>query len=555
MAQTLRQYVTTRFTELQSERSSWVSHWQDLSKYIEPRIGRFLTGANNKGSKKNGSILNSTATFSLRVLTAGLMTGLTSPSRPWFKVGFTDINLNKSIQNKLWLNEVEKILLAIFRQSNIYQSLISVYEELSLAGTGSMFIEEDREKVINTNTLTIGEYYYAIGPDGRVDTMYREFRRTVKQLVEKYGYEMCSRQVQSLYDNDRLENWIDIRHAIEPNRQRRDGSYLAKDKPYTSLHWEVSASDDDGDQGFLLRSGFDEFPTMAPRWDVKSSDVYGRSPSMDVLGDVKQLQSQERVKAKALAKLVDPPMVGDSNIHPSQVNTAPSGFTSAVNVAGNKTFVPAYQIKPEINHFTADIEKVEGRIQRGMYEDLFLAISNIDDVRSATEIIERKQEKLLMLGPVVERIQVELLDNIITRTFNIANRMGLIPEPPQGIQDANLEIDYISPLAQAQKAVATGNIDRLVQYIGQLATVKPEVIDKFDGDASVDLYAEALGVSPKLVKGQDDVAKDRAIRAEQMQQQRQAEAMPDTVKTAKDLAETSPAGQELVDNVLGNLAG
>jgi hypothetical protein len=553
MAQSLRQYVNSRFTELQSERSSWMAHWQDLSNYIEPRIGRYMTGGNNKGSKKNGTIINSTATFSLRVLTAGLMTGLTSPARPWFKVGLSDIELNKHRQNKLWLDEVERILLTIFRKSNVYQSLISIYEEIALTGTGCMFVEQDDANVINTNTLTVGEYYFGIGANGHVDTMCREFRKTVKQMVEKYGFENCSTTTQNLYKNDKLENWIDVRNLIEPNRQRRDGSYLAKDKPFASFHWEVSANENSGDEGFLLRSGFDEFPIMPPRWDVKSSDVYGRSPAMDILGDVKQLQSQEKTKAKAQAKLVDPPMVGDANIHPSQTNTAPSGFTATVSVNGAKSFVPAYQIDPKLGEFTHEIEKVEKRIQRGMYEDLFLAISNLDDVRSATEVIERKQEKLLMLGPVIERVQVELLDNLITRTFAIANRMGLIPEPPEEISDAQLEIEYISPLAQAQKALATGTIERLGNYVAQLAAINPDAIDKFDADESINLYAEALGASPKLIKSNEKVAQQREDRAKQIQEQQQMEAMPQAVQSAKTLSESGDAGQDVVDRVLGGI--
>lgn len=555
MTQSLRQYVDVRFQDLRSERSSWQSHWKSLSQYIEPRIGRYLTSDTNKGSVKNGLIINSTATQSLRTLTSGLMTGLTSPSRPWFKLGLADAELNDVRANRIWLDSVERVLLAIFRQSNVYQSLISVYEELGLSGTGSLFVESDMEKVINTRVFTVGEYFYATGSNGRVDTFYREFRKTVKQLVDEFGYENCAIQTQSLYDNGRYENWIDIRQAIEPNRQRRDGSYLAKDKKFASYYWESGSTETGPNEGFLRKSGFDDFPIMAPRWDVKSSDVYGRSPAMDILGDVKQLQSMEKNKGKAIAKLVDPPMTGDSNITPSQVNVAAGGFTAVKNVGGQKSFVPAYQIDIRINELSQDIEKVEQRIRRGLYEDLFLGISNLDDVRSATEIVERKEEKLLMLGPVIERIQVELLDTLIERTFNISMGMGLIPEAPEGLEPHEIEIDYISPLAQAQRAVATGTIERLGAYIFNAAQANPDVLDKFDFDESVDQYAKALGSSPKLIKDKKAVEKTRAIRAEQIQQQQAQEAAPNMVDSAKKLSEIDPAGNDIINQILGSASG
>ncbi len=555
MSQTLRQYVTRRFSDLSSERSSWISHWKDLARYIEPRIGRFLTNKANKGSKKNGFIINSTGTFSLRVLTSGLMTGLTSPARPWFKIGLADTFLNDSKQNKLWLGEIERILLSIFRKSNVYQSLISIYEELGLIGTGCMMVEQNDETVINTKIFTAGEYYFGLGSDGQVNAMYREFQKTIGQLVEEYGLDNVSANTKNQYENDRLDKYVDVRHGIEVNRRRQNGSFLAKDKKWASYHWEVSANENDSNEGFLRRSGFDEFPVMAPRWFVNTSDVYGRSPSMDILGDVKQLQTQERVKAKAQAKLVDPPMNGDGNLHSSQVNTSPGGFTSVVNVAGNKSFEPAYQIKPELAAFTTEIEKVENRIRKGLFEDLFLSISNLENVRSATEIVERKEEKLLMLGPVIERVEVELLDNLITRTFSIADRMGLIPPAPDGLEGAELNIEYISPLAQAQKAVATGVIERLGAYVGSAAELNPNALDKFNVDKSIDLYADALGAPADLTVSEDEVEELRAIRSDQARIQRQAEAQPQFVESAKTLSEIDPAGNDIVNQILGSATG
>lgn len=555
MTQSMRQYVTLRFEDLRAERSSWVSHWKELSQNIEPRIGRYLTSDNDKGSKKNGNIINSTATQALRTLTSGLMTGLTSPARPWFKLGLSNAELNNVKSNRLWLDQVEEILLTIFRKSNVYQSFISVYEELGLAGTGCLFVESDVKTVINTKVFTVGEYYYSIGTNGHVNTFCREFQKTVKQLVEEFGYENCSSQTQNQWDNERYENWVEVRHLIENNTNRKRNSFLAKHKPFISYYWEVGGNQNGESEGFLRISGFDEFPIMPPRWDVKSSDVYGRSPGMDVLGDVKQLQTMEKKKAKAIAKLIDPPMNGAPGIQPSQTNTAPGGFTSVKNIGGQKSFEPSYELNPRLFEFLNDIEKVEARIKRGLYEDLFLAISHLDDVRTATEIIERKEEKLLMLGPVIERIQVELLDPLIERTFAIANRMGLIPEPPEELEANEIEIDYISPLAQAQKAVATGNIERLGAYVGNAAQLNPNALDKFDFDESIDQYAKALGAPAKLIKDKKVVEEDRAARAQQMQAQQMAEQTPGVVDSAKKLSEIDPAGNDIINNILGNANG
>jgi len=551
--QTDRQHVDQRFEDLKSERSSWLQHWRELSEFIQPRIGRFMLTGNNKGGKKNGKIINSTATFALRVLASGLMTGLTSPARPWFKLGLGDSRLDDVRSNRLWLDEVEKILLSIFRKSNAYQSLYSAYEEIGLGGTAAMFIEANSQTVINARTFTIGEYSLAIGPDGRVNTFYREFRKTVDQIVREYGINNVTASTRNLWERGQLDAWRCIRQAIEPNPKSVKGSLAAGDKPWRSWHWEVSATKGGPGDGFLRKSGFDDFPIMGARWDVRPSDVYGRSPAMDILGDVKQLQMEERQKAKGIAKLVDPPMAGDPNIDPTQVSTAPGGFTSTPNIGGQRSFQPAYQVDPRIGELMADINEVEERIREGMFVNLFLAISSIEDVRSATEVIERKEEKLLMLGPTIERLQVELLDPLIDRTFNIANRMGMIPPPPEDIQGRDLDIEYVSPLAQAQRAVSTGTIQRLLVFTEGVAGINPAALDKIDADEAVNEFATAVGASPKLIRSQDDVEEIREQRAIKAQQERAVGAASGLVDSAKTLSESGAAGQDMVDNILNQV--
>lgn len=551
-----RKYVDRRFKSLYEERSTYIDHWREISEYVQPRRGRFLLGTKetNKGSKKNTKIINNTATRSLRTLRAGLMGGLTSPSRPWFNLTTPDPDLAKSTAVKSFLDDTEKRMYQIFEASNIYKSFGMCYEELGVFGTASIMLMESRDTVVWANNLTAGEYMLGLDHQDRVNTLYREFWMTVGQLAEMFGYKNMSDASRHLYDNNNFDKSVKVRMAIEPNRERKQGMLGSANKPLSSLYWEAGAPENGPNGGFLRKSGFDEFPVMAPRWDFNSGDAYGRGPGMEALGDVKALQVMEKRKAQGVDKQMNPPMVGGPGVKQSITNTLPGGLTVVDGTDPNRQFTPAYQVQPRLDHMEASIANVENRISATFFEDLFRMISQQDDVRSATEIIERKEEKLIMIGPVIEQLQSELLSPVIDRTFGIMARGGLLPPIPEELSGIELKVDYISPLAQAQRMVAVGGIERFAGFVGSMMQMDQSAIDKFDVDKAVDEYGEAIGVPPSIIRSGDDVDEIRASKAQQQAAQMAAQQMQPVADALHKMSQVDTSGDNIVANALGGVS-
>lgn len=546
-----KQYLT-RWGALKTERASWDSHWMEISDYLLPRSGRFQPTDRNKGDKRHNDIIDSTGTRALRILAAGMMSGMTSPARPWFRLATSDQDMMEYEPVKLWLNDVTLRMRNVFSRSNLYRALHGMYEELGAFGTASSLILPREDKTIHAHLLTCGEYAIATDAYDDVRTCYREFQMTVSQMVREFGLENCSRMVQNLYKQGKgLEDWVTIIHVIEP---RYDRDYTKRDNlnmPFKSCYFEQGGT---GDK-ILRESGFKSFPAVAPRWMVTGSDVYGLAPAMEALGDVKQLQHEQLRKAEAIDYLTRPPMEAPVNAKYADINRLPGGI-SYTGTPGQQNLRSVMEVRMDLGALLEDIRDVRERINSAFYADLFLMLAN--DNRSgitATEVAERHEEKLLMLGPVLERLHNELLDPLIDLTFERLLASGMLPPPPEELQGMDLQVEFVSTLAQAQRAVGVASVDRLLGMVGAVAGMKPEIVDKLNTDQIVDAYGDMLGVDPNLIMADDKVALIREDRAQQMQLQQQAAAMPAMAQTAKVLADTKATEDSALAGVLSGLQG
>jgi hypothetical protein len=551
MADTRRNRYLRRLSDLQNERSNYFGHWQELSEYILPRRGRFLTSKRNDGSKKNNKIIDSTATMAVRTLAAGMMSGITSPARPWFRLSTPEPEMMEQGEVKQWLFDVEKRMRDIFNRSNLYNALQTIYEELAVFGTGAMLVQEDYNDVIRCYPFTVGEYTLALSDRLEVNTFYREFDITVGQMIEWFGKENCSDGVQAMFRNGHIDKWQTIVQVIEPNFLRDTSKKDRFNMPFRSVYFEKGGS---GDK-FLAEEGYQEFPVMAPRWHVTGVDIYGRSPGMDALGDVKALQIEQKRKAQGIDKMVNPPMQAPSSLRGQPASVLPGGVTYVDNVTGNNGgFRPVYEVNPRLGELQQDIMETQSRIRQTFYADLFqmLSMSNRAQI-TAREIDERHEEKLLMLGPVLERLHAELLNPLIDRVFNIMLRNKLVPEPPKALQGVEIKVDYISMMAQAQRAIGTASIERVASFVGNLAGAIPTVLDKFDADQAIDEYAEMLGVPPRVVLSDDKVKEIRAQRQQQMAQQQAMQQLGEGAQAAKVLSEADTGSENMLSTLLGGL--
>lgn len=547
-----RDKLFTRWGQLKSERASWWSHWQEISAYLLPRSGRFFVQDRDKGWRRHNNIYDNTGTRALRVLGAGMMAGATSPARPWFRLSTGDPDLNKYQPVKLWLDDVTKRMQVVFQKSNTYRALHQIYEELGAFGTGANIILPDYNSIIHNYPLTTGEFCISTDYQGRVCTLYREFEKTVSEVVKEFGYKNCSTTVQNMFDRGSLDQWVRLIHAIEPRADRDIRMKDAKNMAFGSYYFEVGGRPDQ----YLRESGFKEFPAVCPRWSTVGGDIYGGSPGMEALGDIKQLQHEQLRKAQGIDYKTKPPLQVPSSMKNRDVETLPGGISFVDTASPQGGIRTAFDVNIDLSHLLNDIQDVRERIRGAFYADLFLMLANATDTRmTATEVAERHEEKLLMLGPVLERLHNELLDPLIEVTFTRMLEAGILPPPPEELQGMDLNVEFVSMLAQAQRAVGTNSVDRYVNSLGAVAQFKPEVLDKFDSDQWADAYGDMLGVDPNMIVANDKVALVRMQRAKAIAAQQQQEQMAQNAATVRDLSQAQTTEPSALTNVIDMYSG
>jgi len=543
-------FYKTLLHSLKSERSSWDRVYRDIGEYIMPGRTRFTMTDANRGDVRINRSSNNTAMLATRILKSGMHSGITSPARPWFRLTTPDPSLAEFGPVREWLHVVTQRMYTVMAKSNLYNALPVIYGDCGSFGTAAAVLYEDDKDIIRVKTFPVGQYSLASDKRGVIDTVCREFRMTVEQLVGEFGLDNVSQSVYGMYKNNQRSAWIDVMHVIRPNDDHDPTSPLPKYLPYESIYLEVACQD----EKYLRKSGFAERALVAPRWDIIGEDVYGYGCGVVALGDTKALQLMEKRKAQAIDKLVNPPLKVPSSLRNNQVSALPGGITYVDDLDG-KAIGPLYQVNFDINAVANEIAITENRINRAFFADLFLMLAMTQKDMTATEVAERHEEKLLMLGPVLERLNDELLDPIIDRYFGVMNRLGMIPPAPPELEGVDLKVEHISIMAQAQKMVATAGIDRAVGFIGQLASIRPDVLDKLDADQTVDEYMDMLGIPPTIINSDEEVAAIRQQRAAAAQAQAQMEQQMAAAQTAETLSKANTEGGNALGDMVKGMTG
>jgi hypothetical protein len=555
--QSTKRQLMTRWGFLKTERASWVPQWQDITKFILPWGGRYFAQDRNRGNQRiNKDLLDNTATDALFTLAAGLMAGATSPARPWFKLKTGDPDLDAYQPVRLWLDNIETRMRAVFqsKSSNTYRVLHQMYLELGAFGTSASVMLPDREGMIYHYPVTVGEYAIAADAKCRVDTFYREFEMTARNMVKQFGIKNCSGQVQSAYRNQGQDQPFTVVQAIEPRSDRKAGKSDNLNMEWRSVYFELANGDD-----LLSESGFDYFPVLAPRWSTFGGDVYGNSPGMRCLGDIKGLQLAQLRKGQSIDFMTKPAFVGPPSMKNKDIDLFPGGMTLAENTGNSRPAVtPLFQPTLSLRDLGEDMAETRDRINRAFSKDLFLLITNSNDSqKTVPEIAERREEKMMVLGPLLESLQTEMQEPLIANLFRRMLETNSIPPAPQELNGMELRVEFNGVLAQAQVAIGMNSVDRFTATLGHIATFKPDVLDKFDADAWVDAASDMLGVPPQMIVAGDKVALIRTARAKAMAAKEQAAAMAQTASTTKDLAAapTGPGQKTALTDLLNQYSG
>lgn len=541
---------------------SWLPVYKDLRAYISPYSAQFEEDTTNSGERRDQKINNPKPIRSSERLSAGMSSGMSSKSRPWFEV-VRPKDAKDTMPVRRWLYAVQNALRLTLSKTNLYESLEQVYNSEGIFGTAAMSCVPHKDEVIRFTHYPCGSYCLDTNDQGDVDTFYRNEQMTPRQMVQKFGKDNVSAQTRLAAERGDITR-VTVHHMIEPNPDA-DMRYVDNlSMAYKSTYWESNAGGDNC--GILRRSGFKQFPIAAPRWIVTGNNVYGTGPGYIALPKSRELQKLESDKMRLISHLSNPnrtaPVslkgLGGGSIVPGGINWVPDNL---IGLAMQPTYVPDPNA---IGNLRAEINECETDIGEAFSEDLFLLITNRDSTMTAYEVAQLQEEKIAMLGPVIERNEKELLDRVVTLTFDamveqsMPRWMGLLPGepllpiPPEELQDMKLEIGYISVLAQAQKAVATSSIQRAAQFTGMLMGAGfQEAGDKFNPDAAQDEYYDAIGAPPTILRGDDEVAAIRQNRANQQQQMMAMEQGKALADSAKTLSETPTGGDTALSAITG----
>jgi hypothetical protein len=549
----LRNYYESLRSWLSNERGTWTEHWKDLARFMLPRSPRFNYEGVDNGTRKDFSLIDNTATMCLRTLGAGLLSGMSSPTRKWFFLRAEDDDLNEQDDVKAWFEACEEVIARTMIKTNCYQTLFTAYREEGLYGTTAFLVLEDEKDDARCYPYPIGSYYLSGDSSLRVDFCMRILNMTARQMVDRFGYDNVSSAIKNYFDNNSggsKEQWWPIVHVVHKNTyfERRTKS---SELPWLSVYYELNTYN--SQQGLLQKSGFEEFPVIAGRWDVTGEDFYGNSPGMDCLGDTMALQLQQKRKQQAIDKQVNPPMVASSALMGSKLSILPGDVTFADTRDGSPGFKPAFQINYDLQWAQQDIKETQQRIRSALYTDLFLMISGSDRREvTAEEIRARQEEKMQVLGPVLERNNDEVLRPLVLRFFNILYRRGKLPPMPEVLSKKPFKVEFASILSQVQKLSEIGNINQLMAFIGNQAAINPSALDIIDSDAMNEKYADLLSVPQTMIRSPEDRAAIREQRAKQQQQAAMAEQAKNLSGAAQTLSQTDLRSDSALSRLLGS---
>lgn len=514
-----------RFTNVKAAHLLWRGAFQELSKWINPLRGVFDTPPSKRPILPDYRIiLDDHATQAAKTLSSGMSSGMTSQSMPWLRLNIDGMeDMQNPSQIRGWLDACQARLYEMLDKSNLYFCLNNCYEELGIFGTGCFIVLEDFDDFVRGTSFTTGEYYIACDNKGRVNTFCREFWMTVQQMVEEFGYENCSASVRQQWDWNMIDTLWKVRHMIEPNDVAMLDMPDFKNMPFRSAYWDMA----DGTDVFLGMRGFKRFPVICPRWETVVTDqAYGYGCGHYALGHTRELQKTTQDKLLTQEKTHNPPMQADGSVD-GHVSTIPGGLTRTnSNAVPNAGVRPAYQIQANLESFLELENALHDKIDKCFFVNLFLMLMNFDkNNMTAQEVAERQQEKIMMMGPILYRLQTELLDPLVSLLFGIALDNQLFPPPPKQIAGLPIKIEYTSILAQAQKQLGIQQISRVVGFVQSWIQATggqdTSITDGIDQDQMLREVCDMEGTPAKLNVDQQVIDQKRQQRQKAQQQQQQ----------------------------------
>ena len=564
-------HLESRLQGLRAWRWSAWAYWEVLARYFLPRRYKWVITANkmNKDQPVNDAIKDSTGLMAVRTCAGGMWSGLTSPSRPWFKLAnaLPWVKLDAAAED--WLKDTQERIYTVLAQSNFYTIIAGGFKDTIVFGSAPILCYEDFDSVVSFYSPCAGEYYLDVGANLKNNTLYREFTYNVLQIVDMFGIKNCPQEVANAWreGGGRLQQEFVVAHAIEPNtpirsRKSRDPDKIVRIVPdhfaYRECYWIRGSKS----QQALSKRGFNSQPNFTLMWSQVSNDPYGHGPCEDCLGDNKQVQLETMRKAEYIGKGVRPPMGASPELKSEPASIIEGNITYFNSDGGKKGFFPLFEPNPQwLPAITADIAQVSARIEKCLYVDLFMAISRMEGVqpRNELELSKRDLERLQELGPVITLAE-QALEIMIQRVIDIMTRRKMLKPPPPSLNGVPLKIGFTSIMRLAQRSAESVSMKDVFQTAGALSSAAkaagvPDPIRIINLDKALRHYGDLNEFPPSLFFTDGEVAVHDQIRHQAVASAAAPQAAMAGVTAAKTLADTSMGGNTALSALTGGGGG
>lgn len=510
------QKLLDRFRKLLETRRLWEPVIQELADYINPETNDIII-RKAPGVRRTEKLFDSTAIFASELLAANIHGTLTSAYTRWFSLVLPDEELNEDEDIATWLDSCASRMFLAFNQSNFSQEAHEMYNRLVPFGTGCLLFEEkeDRNGEFLFRSIRFQDMAIAEGPDGRVDSVFRSFPYSRRNIMERWPE---AEKIEEFADSksDDPDHPYEVINSIVPSKADKRFKYASV---YTISGFKENIS----------VKGFYEMPALVVRWSKETGETYGRGRGHTALPDIKTLNKMVEMELRALGKVVNPPVKAKGGDVIGQVKLNAGGVSTVRDMESLK---PLFEGGFDYQPVNLKIEDLKQSVRKMFYSDQ-LEMPQNNPQMTATEVNTRYELMQRVLGPTLGRLESEFLDPLVSRAFKILLRAGKFLPIPAKLQEAAaqggksatvLNVRYEGPLARAQKSADVTAVQQLEAVLQPVVETHPEVMDNLDLDGLVRHTASVVGIPARYIKDQQTVDAARAEKQKEQQAQQEQQA-------------------------------
>lgn len=536
---TIASKILEEQASLKSARSNYETVWRRIAEEFIPSQDIFFNNQATRDFSRYDHIFDGSGQIALSRYSAA-MDGLNTPrGQAWHGLEVGDATLNANSNVRRYLDEVRDILFTLryASTSSFSSEAHAMYTSLGAFGTGVLFVDDNIDGGILYKHIHISEMFLSENVAGIIDSVYRKFTLTARQareMQENEDWELPKAIIEAADKNP--EERFAFVHHVAPNRSRDKDRLDAEGMQYKS--WYISVED----TKIVSEGGFRTFPYMATRIMLSPNQVFGDSPAMQVIGDVRYLQESDKTSLKYGQLNASPAYAVPHDTVFRRADIRPDALVyGGMDPAGNLLMKPIPTGNdPRQNEL--NIQRKKQNIDDAFLLTLFQILAN-NTQETATEVLQKAQEQGLFLGSIAGRLQSEWFASMIDRELDIANAKGLLPDMPDELieasengQDVEIKVVFTSPLSQVLDAQKAAGTIRTVETIGQLSQLYPSIVNSINPDEIPQILADANGMPNKVLRSKEEIEQLNIEQQQQQQQQELLAAAPAVSSVAKDVS-------------------